>query len=601
MTFERLWPIGFLSLIPIVIIMYLLKEKTEDMKVPSLFLWQEMYRNKEADRPWEKLKHNILLVLQILIILLLTFALMGPGMSLGDSRSENAVIIIDNSASMNTLLSDNKTRLQLAKERAAELIKTYSDDTAFTIIESSDKATMLLSNSSDKMAAIGKVRGIEATNLAGDCSHAVTMAEGMAAADVSVVVFTDSSVTFKNLTGKIYDLSGNPSNLSVDYVTSGYKDDKTVVIAGVTNYSDKEVTTDINVYGDGKIVFIGNETIAPHETKNLFYEGIDFKGTVVAVEINEKDDLKQDNIRYFVNTESNEKKVLLVTEQNLYLEKAVALNKGIDLYKTADTQGFDTFKNQGYSLFIFDGLMPDSMPAEQNLMFVGCDTKEVKEFGIEPVGEYERVKLSNVYGGGQASFMVSKTYLYRCPVWATPIFLSNEVETDTKSPLCAGFIGKQGGISICVIGFDFHSSDFPLSMEFPMLIFGLTGEMASTEVLSDTNIEAGGNINVYARDVDNITIKNPEGKRFTEEANMLKFSATESLGLYEVKAGTEEAVFSVNFPVSESEAGVQSSVINSSNTEVVVATNTNILDFTWIFVELAMLVLAVEWIIYIRQ
>ena len=51
MKFLYLWPFFLLLLIPVIIIMYLLKQKAVDMPIASLFLWKEMYRNVEANTP----------------------------------------------------------------------------------------------------------------------------------------------------------------------------------------------------------------------------------------------------------------------------------------------------------------------------------------------------------------------------------------------------------------------------------------------------------------------------------------------------------------------------------------------------------------------
>jgi hypothetical protein len=50
---------------PIIVAMYLLKLRREEHKVSSTFLWQRMVRDVEANAPWQKLRRNLLLLLQL--------------------------------------------------------------------------------------------------------------------------------------------------------------------------------------------------------------------------------------------------------------------------------------------------------------------------------------------------------------------------------------------------------------------------------------------------------------------------------------------------------------------------------------------------------
>ena len=71
MKITYFWPIALVLLVPVIIIMYLLKQKAKEHAVSSLYLWHEMYKNVEANTPWEKLKKNWLMILQIIVLLVL--------------------------------------------------------------------------------------------------------------------------------------------------------------------------------------------------------------------------------------------------------------------------------------------------------------------------------------------------------------------------------------------------------------------------------------------------------------------------------------------------------------------------------------------------
>ena len=58
--------------------MYFLKLRREEETVSSTYLWQEMVRDVAANAPWQRLRFNWLLLLQLLFLLALMFALAAP-------------------------------------------------------------------------------------------------------------------------------------------------------------------------------------------------------------------------------------------------------------------------------------------------------------------------------------------------------------------------------------------------------------------------------------------------------------------------------------------------------------------------------------------
>jgi hypothetical protein len=101
------------SVIPL-IILYLLRPKTLDLKVPSLlfFLKREQQRNK-LSLLLRKLIKDPLFLIQLLVLILLSLCIAGPYIADELAASQHTVIVIDNSASMQA-----GGRLDEAKELA---------------------------------------------------------------------------------------------------------------------------------------------------------------------------------------------------------------------------------------------------------------------------------------------------------------------------------------------------------------------------------------------------------------------------------------------------------------------------------------------------
>ena len=65
---------AFAATIPVVVIFYLLKRKRVVKLVSSTLLWQRFLADTQASSPFQRLRHNWLLIFQILLLLFVVFA-----------------------------------------------------------------------------------------------------------------------------------------------------------------------------------------------------------------------------------------------------------------------------------------------------------------------------------------------------------------------------------------------------------------------------------------------------------------------------------------------------------------------------------------------
>ncbi|HEY3916003.1 MAG TPA: BatA domain-containing protein, partial [Verrucomicrobiae bacterium] len=90
----------FVVTLPVVVVFYLLKRRRVVKLVSSTVLWQKFLADTQANAPFQKLRHNWLLILQLLLLLLAILALSRPYFA-GHSRATGLrVVILDASASM---------------------------------------------------------------------------------------------------------------------------------------------------------------------------------------------------------------------------------------------------------------------------------------------------------------------------------------------------------------------------------------------------------------------------------------------------------------------------------------------------------------------
>jgi hypothetical protein len=118
--------LGLFALAPVIVLMYLLKLKRRPVKVPSTLLWRRSVQDLVANAPFQKLRNNLLLWLQLLILLLLVLALARPIFKLTGLGGETIIVLIDQSASMQTKEDDGETRFEKARKLALESVEDMS-------------------------------------------------------------------------------------------------------------------------------------------------------------------------------------------------------------------------------------------------------------------------------------------------------------------------------------------------------------------------------------------------------------------------------------------------------------------------------------------
>ncbi|MFO0065821.1 MAG: BatA domain-containing protein, partial [Pirellulaceae bacterium] len=116
------WQWAVMAAVPLAIfLLYFLKLKRQPLEVPSTLLWRQAVEDMRVNSLWQKLRRNLLLLLQLLFVAALMLAALRPGWSGSMGSGKRYIFLIDHSASMSAT-DVAGSRLEEAKRLAIQRI-----------------------------------------------------------------------------------------------------------------------------------------------------------------------------------------------------------------------------------------------------------------------------------------------------------------------------------------------------------------------------------------------------------------------------------------------------------------------------------------------
>jgi hypothetical protein len=305
-SFLNLWALWIAgAVVPALLILYFLKLRRRQEPVSSTLLWKRAVQDLQVNAPFQRLRKNLLLFLQLAVLALAIVALARPIVQSQVRDEERVVVLIDRSASMNVVENDGRTRLDEAKEQAVRLVKTFNRrggswwnlfsftgaraDTQVMVIAFSDRATVVApftTNAAELEATIraleptdGRTRIGEALQLAKAYMRPPTMlTPGMESTPVSaeagarVVLVSDGRLPDLGETamrgGELawLPIGGERDNVGVTTFRtqrSYERPEQVNAFLTVSNFGPAPVETDVSIFLDGRLTAVRRVQIAP--------------------------------------------------------------------------------------------------------------------------------------------------------------------------------------------------------------------------------------------------------------------------------------------------------------------------------------------------
>lgn len=420
-------PIGVLAL-------YFLKLKRTPIEVPSTFLWHKSIEDLHVNTIWQRLRNNILLWLQLLLLLLAIIALLNPTSQGSQLVGSRFIFVLDNSASMQardvTMGGEPVTRLEAGKQQVRALIESMPEGAVAMLISFADGAQVMQPFTDNPNDLLRAVDGIQPTDKPTSLMEALRVSSGLSNPTRTGSEEQDR-IKAQVMPAKLYVLSDGNFDvvdfalgaLEPEYRKIGNDDAANIAItafsvdknvadetqvqafASVDNFSPQDESVIAELYLGSTLLDAVRTTIPAGRTQGIpFPVAFDFESGVLELqvrrEVNGADDLAIDDKAWVVVDDPHRARVLLISAtENGPLELAMNTTRFDELItlKTVNLEdepgylGSESYQLEAvsgvYDLIIFDRCLPpdkpvpdgetaaaDGQPAEQETEMPLCNT-----------------------------------------------------------------------------------------------------------------------------------------------------------------------------------------------------------------------------------
>ncbi len=600
--------------IPLVAL-YLLKMRRPEMPFSSLYLWERAVRDMQANAPWQKLRRNLLLLLQLLALVSLTLALARPARLTPGLTGQNTVVLLDASASMQ---ADDvqPSRFTAAVEAVHQAIETLPDGARMTIIQAGARPLPLVS-STEREALHAALEDAAPENGPADWQAALALAAGAASEsrETVLLIVSDGGLPPSGLPpfpGEVRYLpvGERDDNLAIAAFTAQVSRGEVELFARIHNYSARPAQALLAFYVQDTLLHAETVSLPAGEDRGVTYGGLPdlpaaYRAVLRPSDESQADYLTLDDTAFAVYQPRPERRVLLVTPGNIFLENILAALPSVHAYR-ADLQAGrppELSPEDHFDVYVYDGLLPDTLPPEGNFLFINPPDNPYFAVGA-PYTPTLPVTLAEhplTAGLDWDAVHVGRARRIQPPPWSIPL-----VWTEDGALV---FAGEREGRRLGVLAFRLQDSDLPLTVAFPVLFTRLMEYLApGLPFEAGSSLLPGESLRIRPGvDAQQVVVTDPAGEvhsLFPQNESLL-FTDTTRSGVYAVSIYTDPqqraparvAYFTVNsFVPQESSIQPADDIAIPALTEERETPRGQRETWPW-FAAAAWLLLLVEWVV----
>lgn len=634
-----LFPLGLLGLIgvPVLIIIYIIKNKYTEQTVSATYIWTLSERFLKRKNPISFISGLISLILQILAVICISIALAHPVISL-PGKAGNYCFILDSSGSM-SMQNEGVTRFERGKEEIRKMIEDSANGSSYTLICSGDTMDIVFKQTEDRDRALRLLTETEASYAGNEEKDALSEAQGYfqeyanKGFDLQVYLITDKSYSeAENV--KVLNVAKGESNYALTDVSSSFTEDGLVVSGNVASYGTEKTLT-VSVYADdsenpvaqtqvtakdGMAVFDSSTDESQQQTeiakRSQSFEVVcanvsDYQ--ILRVTIDSDDAFRADDEIVVYNIKhDNSFNTLIVSKTPFFLKSALEA-LGHRQIETVDPDDYAKAPVTGYGLYIFDHCAPKAMPEDGAVWFFS-PTENVEGSGFSYQGPVTYESAQGMTYNKSTATTVRKllTGIVQSETSQIVSYSKCSLNRDFTTLLsCDGnpvlFAGSNNyGNREVVFAFSLHDSDLPLSLNYLPFINNLLN-YTFPEIVDSSNFFCGDivSLNVLPG-CNSIRVDTPGGKsEYLDVETAISDYRLEEVGLYTVtlqigslSASSRRTIrLYAQSPFSESAATASAGSFSLVGEPGARQPDGKFEDITFLFIILAVIFIA-DWMVY---
>ncbi len=576
--------------VPLLLALYFLKLKRLAQPVSSTLLWKRAVQDLQVNAPFQWLRRNLLLLLQLLALAMILMALAGPVLSMVSGAGRRYVLLIDRSASMSAT-DVEPSRLAEAKRRARLFVESLRTRATFGLRETGDqamivafdeRAKVMCNFTSDKRQLAAAIDAIESGHGRSRLSQALTVANAFAQsageegggrrtaarlvlysdgrlADVDGLAIAPDDVVYERIGQSRQNVAVTALQARRPYESP----DRVTVFATVANYDTQTVEVDVQLSFDGDVLSVRSLTLPaaqPDPEGGPDRPGraaVEFAltqtgGGIIELRQLNDDVLAADDAAWVVLQPPRRSRALLVTRGNVVLESVLRACPlaGLEVISPDAFDAMDpaAFEAQGaHDVIVLDNHVPAILPRSRYLVF----GRPPKGIDVVVPQQIENQMIVDWRPQHALTKHVNLSNLYAARGWRMILPRDADVLAEFNTAPAIALLQRQGSTFV-LLGFDVFDTNWPFEPSFVLFVYnavtylgleatGFEDTMLTTgEPLVLDGVESGMAVRVSGPGVDSRPVQIGPGP-------VARFVGTDRVGVYMLTvAGQTPRAYAVN-------------------------------------------------------
>jgi hypothetical protein len=556
-----------LGIIPILIIIHTLKPKPRQVDVTNLFLWNEVLQERTYNLSFERLKKNLPLILQILIVILAALALAKPTWTYLTAKKGNMILVIDTSASMKTRAGSG-IRFDLARQKALQLVEERDPDQQVLIVEAGKKPFVKTGFINTTGQAQDLIKKLQPSDAPANLESAIYLALSFVDPAKEDLLYLITDGAGKDLSDLVKShpkirpiiISGGEHNVGItkfEFRQHVDLSDQYEFMLEIKNFDLSPIECAIHLSIDRAVLFERVISFEAQEKQMLIIPYSGLINGIARATLKIDDDFTVDNQAYLSLNAAKEIWVLLVSKGNRFLEKLLAAypNFRVNSVKEIIPSSWSE-QTSRHDIVIIDRMdFPETKRG--NLLLIDSYSPSI------PLVKTGRVRLPEILTWNRQNPLMVNVNLSGLIVEE-----SAKLQTDKQlQPLIDSartglmYAFEEDGLRAVLLGFDLTRSDLPLKVAFPVMMSNIFNWLNPHKLeFSILQTAAGEAFDIYFKpQTDIIYTRAPFEKwdKHPVKMNPFKYGNTGRVGIYTVAENGKERYFTVNL-ADESESDINS-------------------------------------------